>query len=84
MTLYTRVNQETCISCGACGEIAPDVFAYDEDGLSYSLLDQNDGAVEVPEGLVEEVEEAHEECPTESIRVAEQPFAEQVEKTKAG
>ncbi|UOQ91852.1 ferredoxin [Halobacillus shinanisalinarum] len=80
MAFYTKVDQETCISCGACGEIAPDIFAYDEEGISFSLLDRNEGAVEVPEDLADNLEDACEECPTDSIMLAEQPFAKHAKK----
>ncbi|WP_411831801.1 V4R domain-containing protein [Paenibacillus dokdonensis] len=30
---YTFVDKNTCIACGACGVIAPDIFDYDDEGL---------------------------------------------------
>jgi len=79
MALYVKVDQDTCIGCGACGEVAPDIFDYDEEGISFSLLDMNVGAVEVPEDLVDDLEDACDGCPTDSIKVAEEPFAESIE-----
>lgn len=35
MAVYTIVDQDTCIACGACGATAPGVFDYDEEGLSF-------------------------------------------------
>lgn len=75
MACYTIVDRETCISCGSCGEIAPDIFEYDEEGVSYSRLDMNAGVVEVPEEFEDDLEEACESCPTDSIKVAEEPFS---------
>ncbi|GAA0598616.1 hypothetical protein GCM10009001_13520 [Virgibacillus siamensis] len=44
MALYTIVDRETCISCGACGSAAPDLFDYDdEEGLSYYIGGDNYG-----------------------------------------
>ncbi|WP_240375947.1 ferredoxin [Bacillus piscicola] len=74
MSKYTIVDQDTCIACGACGETAPDIYEYDEEGLSFVILDDNEGTVEVPEELLEDLEDAFEGCPTESIKVAEEPF----------
>lgn len=74
MCKFTIVDQETCIACGACGAAAPDIFEYDDDGLSYVILDDNQGMKEIPEDLMDDFEDAYEGCPTESIKVAEEPF----------
>ena len=55
-------------------EIASDLFDYDESGFSYSLLDNNEGAVKVPLDYESDLEEAVEECPTGSIKTSESPF----------
>lgn len=80
MTKYTRVDQDTCIACGSCGACAPDIFDYDDEGLAFGTLDGNTGTEEVPEELWEDLEDAWEGCPTESIKVSEQPFEDQKEK----
>ncbi|MEK4030498.1 MULTISPECIES: ferredoxin [Bacillaceae] len=74
MAKYTIVDQETCIACGACGAAAPEIFDYDDEGISYVILDQNEGTMDVPEELIDDLEEAYEGCPTESIKVADVPF----------
>ena len=76
MAKYTCVDKDTCIACGACGATAPDLFDYDEDGLAENILegDGNRGVVPVPEELLEELEDAHDGCPTGSIKVADAPF----------
>lgn len=74
MAKYTIVDKETCIACSACGAMAPDVFDYDDEGLSFVLLDQNQGTVEIPDILVEDVVDALEGCPTESIKLSDEPF----------
>lgn len=71
---YTIVNQETCISCGSCGAIAPEIFAYDADGLSYYIGDNNEGNVPVDEDLLFDLEDAYYECPTNSIKISDEPF----------
>lgn len=75
MAKYTMVDQETCIACGACGATAPDIFDYNDEGIALSILDGNTGIVEVPEALTEDLDDAFDGCPTESIKVADKPFA---------
>lgn len=78
MTKYTWVNKDTCISCGSCEEIAPDIFEYDDEGFSHVIIDDNTGTKEVPEELVEDLIEAEECCPSESIKVQDVPFTNEV------
>ncbi|MED4205202.1 ferredoxin [Neobacillus mesonae] len=74
MAKYTIVDKETCIACGACGITAPEVFDYDENGLSFVTLDNNQGTAEIPDDLYYEVEDASYGCPTDSIKIADEPF----------
>ncbi|SET89317.1 ferredoxin [Salinibacillus kushneri] len=74
MPKYTIVDRETCIACGACGATAPEIYDYDEEGLSFCLLDNNKGISKVPVDLIEDLEDAHDGCPTDSIRIADEPF----------
>lgn len=74
MCKYTIVNQETCISCGSCESIAPELFAYNDEGLSYYIGDNNQGNVPVEGDYVYDLLDAHDECPTGSIKVADEPF----------
>jgi ferredoxin len=68
------VDRSTCIACGACNPTAPGLFEYTEDGLSYALLDGNEGITEVPEEWIEDLEDAVEGCPTDSIKMSDIPF----------
>ncbi|WP_077326746.1 ferredoxin [Virgibacillus siamensis] len=74
MPKYTIVDQETCIACGACGAAAPDVFDYDDESIAYVILDHNNGSKTVPEALEDDMLDAHEGCPTDSIKVSNKPF----------
>ncbi|MBD1371653.1 ferredoxin [Hazenella sp. IB182357] len=67
--MRTWVDKDTCIACGACGATAPDVYDYDEDGIAYVILDDNTGTADVPEDLFDDVRDAQEGCPTDSIKV---------------
>ena len=74
MAQFTMVERSTCIACGLCAELAADLFDYTDDGLSYAILDDNAGITEVPEDLLEDLEDAFDSCPTDSIKMAEAPF----------
>ncbi|RYL94858.1 ferredoxin [Sporolactobacillus sp. THM7-4] len=74
MNKFTIVDKDTCIACGACGASAPDLFDYDDEGLAFALLDNNAGNTPVPDELLDDLADAFEGCPTESIRVSEDPF----------
>ncbi len=74
MAKYAIVDKETCIACGACGLAAPDIFNYDYEGLAENILDENTGTNAIPAPLEDDLADAEESCPTQSIKVAEQPF----------
>lgn len=56
-----KVNQDACVGCGACTNVAEDLFEIDDSGLS---KEKNEV---VPEGKEEEAKEAIETCPTGAI-----------------
>lgn len=74
MSKYTIVDKETCIACGACGAAAPDIYDYDDEGIAFVVLDDNQGVMKVPEIFYEDMIDAFEGCPTESIKVSDSPF----------
>lgn len=74
MPKYTIVDKDTCIACGACSVSAPDIYDYDDEGLAYVILDENTGTAEVPEILEDDLIDAFEGCPTESIKISDKPF----------
>jgi ferredoxin len=71
---YTIVDKETCIACGACGVTCPLLFDYDDEGLAFVTIDDNTGNKEVPEELEDDVLDAYEGCPSDSIKISEEPF----------
>lgn len=74
MPKYTIVDKETCIACGACGASAPDIYDYDDEGLAYAAIDDNKGNTSVPEALEEDMIDAFEGCPTDSIKISDEKF----------
>ena len=59
--MKVKVNQDSCIGCGACASICPDVFEINDDGLSKAKVE------EVQEDKKQEVADAKESCPTGAI-----------------
>ncbi|MDT8860055.1 ferredoxin [Alkalihalobacillus sp. MEB130] len=74
MAKYTIVDKDTCIACGACGAAAPDIYDYDDEGIAFVILDDNKGTAVIPEELEEDMIDAQEGCPTDSIKVADESF----------
>jgi ferredoxin len=76
MAKYTWVDKETCIACGACGATAPDIYDYDDEGLAQVIYngDNNQGVTEIPENMYDDLQDATDGCPTDSIKVAAAPF----------
>ncbi|MBP3950546.1 ferredoxin [Bacillus suaedae] len=74
MAKYTIVDKDTCIACGACGAAAPDIYDYDDEGIAFVILDDNNGTSAIPDELEEDMIDAQEGCPTDSIKVADEPF----------
>ena len=56
-----KVNESSCIGCGACAAICEDVFELNDSGLSEVKVDT------VPEDKVDAAKEALESCPTAAI-----------------
>ncbi|MCJ8010384.1 ferredoxin [Paenibacillus sp. KQZ6P-2] len=81
MAKYCWVDKDTCISCGACGATAPDVFDYDDEGMAEVVFngDANQGVTEIPEELFDDLQDSVDGCPTDSIHVADCPFRVAVE-----
>ena len=73
MAKYTIVDMDTCIAL-VLGAAAPDIYDYDDEGIAFVILDDNQGTAEVPEELYEDMEDALEGCPTDSIKIEEEPF----------
>jgi ferredoxin len=76
MAKFTWVEKDTCIACGACGATAPDIYDYDDEGLAEVIYsaDGNHGNTEIPEDLYDDLQDAADGCPTDSIKVADAPF----------
>ena len=58
--MKVKVNQE-CIGCGLCIDMCPEVFEYNDEGLSCAKSE------EVGDELKDAVTEAQEACPVSAI-----------------
>ncbi|MFD0958590.1 ferredoxin [Paenibacillus chungangensis] len=76
MAKYTWVEKDTCIACGACGATAPDIYDYDDEGIAEVIYDgdENHGNTEIPEDMYDDMQDACDGCPTDSIKIADEPF----------
>lgn len=74
MAKFTKIDQDTCIACGACVGEAPDVFAEGDGGIAFSTLDNNAGTTEIPEDFIDDVNFAVESCPVEAVLVQDSAF----------
>lgn len=69
--MKTKIIREDCIACGNCNAICPEVYDYDEDGIAYCIVDNNEMKDEILEKYYSLVLEAQENCPTEAVYVEE-------------
>lgn len=60
------VDQGTCIGCGLCASICPEIFTIKENGLSQPKTDKD-----VPKELEHECYEAESSCPVGAITTKE-------------
>jgi len=59
------VDQDGCISCGLCIDVCPEVFSYNEDGVSEAIDD------DIPKECLKRAEEARDGCPVSVIDLKE-------------
>lgn len=63
--MKVKVNQDACISCGACEAICPDVFVLNDEGLSE--VKEKKQNIELEGELKEQAQDAIDSCPTSAI-----------------
>ena len=59
--MIAKVDKDSCIGCGMCIDICPEIFQYDDEYKSESVTEK------IPEELKEKVAEAIDVCPVEAI-----------------
>ena len=61
--MTAHVDHDTCIGCGVCPSVCPEVFEMRDDGLSHVIVDT------VPDGSEDAAKDAEESCPVDAITV---------------
>ncbi|KLU61186.1 ferredoxin [Peptococcaceae bacterium CEB3] len=61
--MIAKVDKGTCIGCGACPSICPEVFQMEDDGLATAYVNP------VPEAVEGTAQEAADGCPVEAITI---------------
>lgn len=62
--MKATVDKDTCIGCGLCPSICPEVFDMDDDGKAIAKCP------EVPAGKEDEAKDAESSCPVSAIIVS--------------
>lgn len=57
------VDKDTCIGCGLCPTICPEIYEMDDDGKA-KAVDK-----EIPAEFVESAKDAADQCPVDAIKV---------------
>ncbi|NLZ48311.1 MAG: ferredoxin [Clostridiales bacterium] len=61
--MIPKVDKDTCIGCGLCPSICPEVFEMQDDGKAGTIVD------EVPSEFEDSAKEAESSCPVNAIEV---------------
>lgn len=59
------VDKDTCIGCGLCPAICPEIYQMEDDGKAVASEE------EVPENLMDSARDAAQQCPVEAIAIEE-------------
>ena len=65
MKVKVKINQNSCIGCGTCAIICPEVFEINEDGVAQIKGDGGVSEVEIENKEV--LDKATESCPVNAI-----------------
>lgn len=57
------VDKDTCIGCGICPDICPEIFRMDDDGKAIA------GDDEISEEIIDNAMDAEAQCPVDAIHV---------------
>lgn len=69
--MKTKIIREDCIACGNCSAICSEIYDYDEDGIAFCHIDNNELKEKVPQKYESLIIEARDNCPTAAVYVEE-------------
>lgn len=61
--MKAHVDKATCISCGICPSVCPEVFQMDDDGKAKAIEDS------IPATEEDSAKEAEDQCPVDAISI---------------
>lgn len=61
--MKATVDRDTCIGCGVCPSVCPEVFEMDDEDIAIVKVD------EIPAEVEDSAKEAEESCPVDAISV---------------
>ncbi|MCB2289884.1 ferredoxin [Clostridium sp. CS001] len=59
------VDKDTCIGCGLCPAICPEIFQMEDDGKAVASEE------DVAENLMDSARDAEQQCPVDAITIEE-------------
>lgn len=62
--MEAKVDKDTCIGCGLCPAVCPEVFIMEDDGKAGVIV------AEVPNNSIDNAKEAEESCPVAAISLS--------------
>lgn len=69
--MQTKIERETCVGCGNCYAICPELYDCDEEGIAFCHIDNNEMSKKIPKELEKIAKDCLECCPTQSVIVKE-------------
>lgn len=57
------VDQNTCIGCGICPEVCPEIFRMNDDGKAEAV------DIEITDEIMDNAKDAETQCPVDAIEV---------------
>lgn len=61
--LKANVDQDTCVGCGICPSICPEVFRMDDEGKAVPI------SSDIPDNIADAAQNAESSCPVAAISI---------------